>query len=139
MALTFSAHPHHAKAGRIFTLATDKSPACFCRATEQSFLRLATTPVLLRAYRADGFTNSDAVDLYNTLMGLPNIRFLQEPQGLETIWHQFAALPTTSPKAWMDAYLAAFAISHAMEFVTLDADFKRFEKDGLNLNLLSPS
>ena len=38
---------------------------------------------------------------------------------------------------WMDAYLAAFAIGHAVEFVTLDQDFKRFVKDGLNLKLLT--
>jgi predicted nucleic acid-binding protein len=37
----------------------------------------------------------------------------------------------------MDAYLAAFAIGHDMEFVTLDQDFKRFGKDGLKLRLLS--
>lgn len=38
---------------------------------------------------------------------------------------------------WMDAYLAAFAIGHAVEFVTLDQDFKRYEKDGLKLKLLN--
>jgi len=36
----------------------------------------------------------------------------------------------------MDAYLAAFAIGHAVEFVTLDSDFKRFSTDGLKLQLL---
>jgi predicted nucleic acid-binding protein len=40
-------------------------------------------------------------------------------------------------KVWMDAYLAAFAIGHAIEFVTLDQDFKRFVKDGLKLTLLA--
>jgi len=38
----------------------------------------------------------------------------------------------------MDAYLAAFAIRHAVEFVTLDRDFKNFVKDGLVLRLLAP-
>ena len=38
----------------------------------------------------------------------------------------------------MDAYLAAFAIGHRVELVTLDSDFKRFVKDGLKLNLLTP-
>jgi predicted nucleic acid-binding protein len=37
----------------------------------------------------------------------------------------------------MDAYLAAFAILHDMELVTLDRDFRNFEKDGLKLRLLS--
>ncbi len=38
----------------------------------------------------------------------------------------------------MDAYLAAFAIGHAVELVTLHSDFKRFVKDGLKLILLPP-
>jgi predicted nucleic acid-binding protein len=37
----------------------------------------------------------------------------------------------------MDAYLAAFAILHGMELVTLDRDFRNFEKGGLKLRLLS--
>jgi len=31
----------------------------------------------------------------------------------------------------------AFAICHEVEFVTLDSDFKTFEKDGLKLKLLT--
>jgi predicted nucleic acid-binding protein len=92
---------------------------------------------LLRAYRADGFTNRDAVDLHATLIRLPNIRVLPEPPDLETLWHQLAALPTASPKVWMDAYLAAFAIRHKVELATFDGDFKRFVKDGLKLKLLT--
>jgi len=37
----------------------------------------------------------------------------------------------------MDAYLAVFAILHGTELVTLDRDFRNFEKDGLKLRLLS--
>ena len=136
VALTFSTHPHHARAVETFAVSTAESPAYFCRATQQSFLRLATTPALLRAYGADGFTNRDAVDLHSTLIHLPMVRVLPEPPDLEIVWHQLAALPTASPKVWMDAYLAAFAIGHAVEFVTLDSDFKRFIKDGLKLQLL---
>ena len=33
--------------------------------------------------------------------------------------------------------LAAFAILHGMEFVTLDRDFRNFEKDGLKLRCLA--
>ena len=139
VALTFSAHPHHGRAVETFASATAESPACFCRATQQSFLRLASTPALLRVYRADGFTNRDAVDLHATLIRQRNIRVLPEPPELETLWHRLAAIPSASPKVWMDAYLAAFAIRHAVEFVTLDRDFKNFVKDGLVLRLLAPS
>jgi toxin-antitoxin system PIN domain toxin len=137
LALTFSAHPHHALAKKIFAAATTKRPACFCRVTQQSFLRLATTPTLLHAYGAEGFTNLDAVSLIAALTKLPSIRVLPEPLELEPLWHRLAGLPTASPKVWMDAYLAAFAIRLEAEFVTLDQDFRNFEKDGLKLRLLS--
>jgi predicted nucleic acid-binding protein len=42
-----------------------------------------------------------------------------------------------SPKVWMDACHAAFAIRHEAEFVTFDQDFRNFEKEGLKLRLLS--
>lgn len=137
LALTFSAHPHHSLAKKIFATATRESPACFSRATRKSFLRLATTPALLRAYGAEGFTNLDAVSLIAALVKLPNVRLLPEPLELEPLWLRLAGLPTASPKVWMDAYLAAFAIRQEAEFVTLDRDFRNFEKEGLKLRLLS--
>ena len=136
LALTFSAHPHHALAKEIFADASAENPACFCRATQQSFLRLATTPVLLHAYGAEGFTNQDAVKLIKTLSSLSTVSTLEEPSGLESRWLELARLPSASPKVWMDAYFAAFAILHEAEFVTLDRDFRNFEKDGLKLRLL---
>jgi toxin-antitoxin system PIN domain toxin len=136
LALTFSAHPHHALAKEIFAEASAENPACFCRATQQSFLRLATTPAILHAYGAEGFTNQDAAKLIKTLSGLSAVSILEETSGLESRWLELAGLPSASPKVWMDAYLAAFAMLHEAEFVTLDRDFQNFEKDGLKLNLL---
>ncbi len=40
--------------------ATPAAPAVFCRSTEQSFLRLATTPTLLKAYGAEGLSAGEA-------------------------------------------------------------------------------
>ncbi len=137
LALTFSAHPHHALAEGTFAEASAENPACFCRATQQSFLRLATTAAILHAYGAEGFTNQDAAELFDTLSGLSAVSALEEPSGLESRWIELARLPSASPKVWMDAYLAAFAILHEAEFVTLDRDFRKFEKDGLKLRLLA--
>jgi hypothetical protein len=39
--------------------ATPREPAVFCRATQQSFLRLTSTPVILKVCGADGWTNRD--------------------------------------------------------------------------------
>ena len=137
LALTFSAHPHHSLAKETFSAATLDNPACFCRATQQSFLRLATTPVLLKAYGAEGITNQDAAKLFAMLSALPTVTMMAEPPGLDSLWIELAAVPSASPKVWMDAYLAAFAIRHETEFVTLDHDFLRFGKDGLRLRLLT--
>jgi len=138
LALTFSAHPHHALAKEFFAEASAEHPACFCRATQQSFLRLATTPAILHAYGAEGFTNQDAAKLIKTLSSLPAVSTLEEPSGLESLWLELAGLPSASPKVWMDAYLAALAIRHEAEFVKLDRDFQTFEKDGLKWRLLIP-
>jgi toxin-antitoxin system PIN domain toxin len=136
VALTFSSHPHHELARGAFDRASKRAPACFCRATQQSFLRLAVTPALLKLYGAEGFTNLDALDLLNSLNRHPKVGFLEEPAEGETLWHQLAGLPSASPKVWMDAYLAAFAIGHQLELLTLDDDFKRYVKAGLKLRLL---
>ena len=136
LALTFSAHPHHALAKKLFAEASAEHPTCFCRATQQSFLRLSTTPAILTTYGAEGFTNQDAAKLIQTLSGLPAVSSLEEPSGLESLWLKLAGLPSASPKVWRDAYLAAFAILHGVEWVTLDRDFRNFEKNGLKLRLL---
>ena len=41
---------------------------------------------------------------------------------------------TASPKLWMDAYLAAFALAGGCRMVTTDAAFKQFA--GLDLELI---
>jgi predicted nucleic acid-binding protein len=46
LAAAFSAHPAHGAARRVVTTATAIEPALWCRATQQSFLRLASTPVI---------------------------------------------------------------------------------------------
>ncbi|HEY8961111.1 MAG TPA: PIN domain-containing protein, partial [Luteolibacter sp.] len=60
-----------------------------------------------------------------------------ETTNLTGLWGDLGGLDSASPKIWMDAYLAAFAILHEIEFVTFDRDFKRFEPAGLKLRLLN--
>lgn len=138
LALVFPAHAHHGAARALFAEASARSPACFCRATQQGFLRLAVTPAILKACRADDLTNADALNVHDSLMRMPRVVFMEEPPGLQARWHRLASMPSASPKVWMDAYLAAFAIGHKMELVTLDSGFRRYEKDALKLRLLAP-
>ncbi|MEI6415619.1 MAG: TA system VapC family ribonuclease toxin [Pseudomonadota bacterium] len=118
--------------------ATPADPAVFCRSTQQSFLRLASTPALLKAYGAEGLTNRDALVALAALLALPQVCEREEPPGVFALWHRLATCDTASPKVWMDAYLAAFAIVSGLRMVTLDRDFRNFMAQGLDLNLINP-
>jgi toxin-antitoxin system PIN domain toxin len=138
IAVSFAEHDHHALAKRFIAETSPECQALLCRATEQSWLRLLTTPALHRRYDSQPVSNQDALRMLSDALQLPNIRLIEEePAAIRPLWHRLAAIPNASPKVWMDAYLAAFAIGHAVEFVTLDSDFKRFVKDGLKLKLLA--
>lgn len=136
VALAFAAHPHYGIASRHFKARDSAQPAAFCRVTQQAFLRLVSTPVIQRTYDSPLITNSAAWSKCQDLLALPQILWLDEPEGFSDLWKSLACLPSASPKVWTDAYLAALAIGHDVEFVTLDSDFKTFTKDGLKLKLL---
>lgn len=136
VALAFEAHPHYRLASQHFELRDSAQPAAFCRVTQQAFLRLVTSPVLQRTYGSPPITNTDAWSKCRDLLALPQILWLDEPEGFVDLWQRLACLLSPSPKVWTDAYLAAFAIGHGLELVTLDRDFRSFEKDGLKLILL---
>lgn len=136
LAAVFPQHPYHVQAQEELAIATPHAPAVFCRATQQSFLRLITTPQILRTYAVEAMTNRSAWKTFELLRAHSGIVVHDEPSGAVALWHRLAAGDTASPKVWMDAYLAAFAISGRLNFVTLDRDFKRYEVHGLRLRLL---
>lgn len=138
VAAVFPTHPFHAYAQAALEAATADEPAVFCRATQVSFLRLITTPQLLRQYDAWQMTNASALAELQMLLSRPEITEIDEPPGTAALWQRLAARDTASPKVWMDAYLAAFAITGGLRFVTLDGDFKSYEAEGLQLVLLNP-
>lgn len=137
LAAVFASHPFHKLAQQALQRATPANPAIFCRSTEQSFLRLASTPALLKVYGAQGMTNRDAWVALDALQALPQVCTRGEAPGLMSIWRKLASADAASPKLWMDAYLAAFAISGGLRIVTLDRDFKNFVVNGLDLALVT--
>lgn len=137
LAAVFPAHPCHNAAQKALNSATPASPAAFCRATQQSFLRLLSTPALLKTYGAEGMTNRDALALLHALLRLDQVSELEEPPGTVGIWHRLGSRDFVAPKVWMDAYLAAFAIAGDLTFVSLDQDFKKFAPAGLKLMVLN--
>lgn len=138
VALALFDHAHHDAARRWFETVTEPGAVLFCRATQQSFLRLLTTAIVLAPYGIPPLTNQQAWDVYDAFLADHRIVFqAREPAGLELRWRQLAMRGTPSPKLWMDAYLAAFAQAGGYRMVTTDAAFKQF--DGLDLVLLGSS
>ena len=139
IASVFKLHPFHRAAQQKLEQATPASPAVFCRSTEQSFLRLITNNKILKFYEVESLTNRVAILQLHKLLAMSQVRFQDEPAGTTAMWHSIAALNTPSPRVWMDAYLAAFAISGGLQLLTTDKDFKAYERHGLALTLIDPT
>lgn len=135
LALALSRHGHHAVAREWFDGMEAVSSVFFCRATQQTFLRLLTNAAVLGPYGNPPLTNQQAWEAYEALLADDRIAFRgEEPNGIEAQWKQFARRDSASPKLWMDAYLAAYALTCGYRMVTTDAAFKQF--DGVDLELL---
>ncbi|MFM9104353.1 MAG: TA system VapC family ribonuclease toxin [Cyanobium sp.] len=136
LALSFEAHPCHRQSRQALLKATPDHPWLWCRATQQSFLRLASTPTLLNAHGAATATNRDAFHALQALSTLPQVAVVEEAPNLMACWMKLACLDQAAPKRWVDAYLAALAITGGWRLLTLDRDFLGFVNDGLELQLL---
>jgi toxin-antitoxin system PIN domain toxin len=138
LALALEGHTHHPAARDWFETVGDPGSVFFCRATQQSLLRLLSNASVLAAVGSAPLTNRQAWSVYDAFLTDDRIVFQgREPAGLERRWRQLAERDTASPKLWMDAYLAAFAQAGGYRMVTTDAAFKQF--GGLDLLLLGSS
>ncbi|MEX1162912.1 MAG: TA system VapC family ribonuclease toxin [Nitriliruptor sp.] len=136
LALSLSGHGHHRTARRWLETVEAPSAIHFCRATQQTLLRLLTIAAVLAPYGNRPLTNDEAWSVYAQLLDDDRITFRGlEPPGLEAVWARFARRDTASPKLWMDSYLAAFALAGDLTLVTTDNAFRQF--DGLDLLVLS--
>jgi toxin-antitoxin system PIN domain toxin len=135
LALALSRHAHHATVREWLETVSEPASVLFCRATQQTLLRLLTNASVLGPYGNPPLTNRQAWAAYQALLADGRIVMRSdEPTGLEAHWKRFAVRPTASPKLWMDAYLAAFALAGGYRMVTTDAAFEQFR--GLDLWLL---
>lgn len=135
LALALSKHVHHTIASNWLKGVDETASICFTRATQNTFLRLLTNASVLRPYGNPPLTNREAWNVYGALLVDDRIVFREEePAGVETHWKKFALRDTASPKIWMDAYLAGFALAGGYLMVTTDAGFKQYR--GLDLEVL---
>ncbi len=134
LALSLSKHTHHAAAMKWLEAESKPDSIIFCRSTQQSFVRLLTTTGVMSPYGVQPLSNKEAWSSYEAFIADDRILFQAEPPGLEKVWSKFAARRTSSPKLWMDAYLAAFAITAGAQLVTTDKAFTQFA--GLDVKVL---
>jgi toxin-antitoxin system PIN domain toxin len=137
LALTLSKHGFHRVSREWFDRMKAGDPVLFCRATQQSYLRLLTTAEVLAPYGIAPLSNAHAWTAYEGWLGSGSVAFMDEPRGLDSHWKKFAARDAASPKLWMDAYLVAFAMAGGYQLVTTDRGFKQYR--GLDLQVLTPS
>ncbi len=134
LALALSKHEFH-PAARAWLAKLPLREALFCRATQQSFLRLLTTSAVFSPYGIPPLGNNAAWSAYEGFVADERIAWAEEPPGLEPHWKKLAEGSKASPKLWMDAYLAAFAIASRQQLATTDKAFKKFK--GLDLLILT--
>jgi len=135
LSLALSKHVHHTAAREWLGTVEEPASVFFCRATQQTVLRLLTNATVLGAYGNPPLTNHEAWSVYEAFLADDRIAFrADEPAGVEPLWKELAMRETASPKLWMDAYLAAFALAGRYSMVTTDAAFRQFR--GLDLLVL---
>ncbi len=135
LALVLSQHQHHSAAKDWLAAVNTPETVCFCRATQQSLLRLVTTEAVMQRYGNSPLTNRQAWRLYEQILSDDRIVLqAEEPSRLETRWKSLALRDTASPKVWMDTYLAGFALASGFGLVSTDRAFRAFP--GLDLTLL---
>src|SRR5438094_9199339 len=87
LALTFDAHVHHPAAKTWFDGLPSATVCCFCRLTQQGFLRLATNPSV---FGKDAVTLQHAWQKYDLFLSDPRVPFAEEPALIETHWRIYS-------------------------------------------------
>jgi toxin-antitoxin system PIN domain toxin len=136
LALALSKHVHQPTARAWLDSVTQPQAILFCRATQQALLRLLTNASVLAPYGNPPLTNREAWSIYEAFAADDRIAMrADEPAGLQEQWKELAVRDTASPKLWMDAYLAAFALTAGCRMVTTDAGYRQFP--GLDLHVIA--
>ena len=123
-------HEHHAVATAWWRERAAAS-CCWCRPVQQTVLRLLTNRSVM-----GGNTHTPAAAwlVWEKLVLDERAAFLPlEPVGLDEAWRTNIATRQSTPKLWMDAYLAAWAATAGIAFVTFDSGFKSYPLPELQL------
>jgi predicted nucleic acid-binding protein len=90
-------------------------------------VRLLTIAEVLAYYNIPPLTNREAWAVVESFMADERITFASVPAGVEDAWKTMAIRDTNSPKLWMNAWLAAFALRAGLQMITTDKEFSQFK------------
>jgi len=117
LALAYEGHEHHARSRDWFDGA-GSGQVSFCRVTQMGLLRLLTIGAVMGP---DVLGQAGAWAAYDRLASDDRIGFAPEPAHLEPSWRRLTRASKPRPRAWTDAYLAAFAMAGRYRLVTFDS------------------
>ncbi len=132
LALCYERHEHHPIAKANLNAATSAGERVVCRVTQLGLLRLLSNPAVMTESVC---MTDEAWQVYDTMMADHRFSYRDEPGGLQAKLRAFTKDFPFSPKLWQDAYLAAFAVSASLDFLTFDQGFKKFA--GLRAEILA--
>lgn len=98
----------------------------FCRFTQISILRLLTTSA---AMNGKPLTMQEAWKAYDHFFQDDRVALVPEPEGFEAEFRKYSSSAVSSPKAWADAYIIAFAVRMGGTVVTFDWALKTRNAD----------
>jgi toxin-antitoxin system PIN domain toxin len=117
VALNFGRHEHHESAKRWYAAIPDSSTLVFCRQTQLGMFRILTTATVMGQ---DVLIQRQCWGVYDRWVGTGQVAWADEPEGMEAALRTLTRGTASSPKEWMDAYLAAFAEAGKLTLVTFD-------------------
>lgn len=120
-ALAVEDHPHHAAAIRWWN--HNQFIVGFVHATQFGLLRLLTTSATMGG---KPLRNDAAWRVFDEFVRDGRVRSFAEVAAIEEEFRKLSSLPHSSPKVWMDAYLASIAKCNEAVIVTFDKAFANY-------------
>ena len=122
VALNHARHSHHPAAKRWYEAQPEMARFVFCRQTQMGLFRILTTPALMET---EVLTQRACWQVYDRWIATGQVDWAEESQELESLLRTLTNQTSSSPKAWMDSYLAAFAATAQLTLVTFEKALAR--------------
>lgn len=117
VALNFDRHAHHGQARQWYEGVPTSAALVFCRQTQLGLFRILTTAAVMGP---EALTQQGCWRLYDQWIATSQVAWADEPRDLEEQLRALTRHAASSPKEWMDAYLAAFSATGRLTLVTFD-------------------